>query len=89
MGRAISPAPGTFKNVQRGTIDLNAVSSNTANVSPVDTTKAQLRILGFSADNNSFILAPRVSLTNSTTVTANRATSTGQTIVSWELTEVF
>ena len=90
MGRIIFPVPGSFKSVQRGVILISgAVSTGTATLIPaVDTTKAELRMLGCTSDNSAFTLSANVVLTNSTTVTANRSVSNGTTNASWELTEV-
>ena len=91
MGRAISPAPGSLKSIQRGVIFINgAVNSATATLSPaVDTAKTTLRCLGVSSDNTAFSLSAYVVLTNSTTVTATRNNPTGVTGVSWEAVEVY
>ena len=90
MGRAISPAPGSFKKVTAGVITISgAVSSATYTLSPaVDVSKCELRFLGCSSDNSSFALAANVVLTNSTTITATRSASSGTTIAAFELTEL-
>ena len=90
MGRAISPAPGTFKSVQRGTISMSgAVSTGTSTITAVDTAKAELRSLGCTSDNTAYTLTAHVVLTNSTTVTATRVAASGVTVAAWELTEVY
>lgn len=83
-----------IKSIQRGTITIafNA-SSATATIASVDTTKTELRMLGFSYATNDPIIGyafPQISLTSSTQITAIRggnSTGTVDTIVSWELTE--
>lgn len=87
MGRLISPEPGAFKSIQRGTINLGGVTSSTATITAVDTAKASLRLLGFS--NASTTDSVYIALTNSTTITATRPSTTGTIVVSWELTEVY
>lgn len=90
MGRAISPAPGSFKKVTAGVIAISgAVSSNFYTLSPaVDVSKCELRFLGCTSDNTSFTLSANVVLTNSTTITATRSSASGVTNVSFELTEL-
>lgn len=66
------------------TIPLNA-ASNTTTISSVDTSLAWVELLGFTTDstaNQQLIVSPRVALTNSTTVTVNRNTSTASCTVS-------
>lgn len=93
MGRAISPVPGSVKAVQRGAIVIGAgTNSQTATIAAVDMSKSELRLLG---NRNNVTSAPigtdwvTLSLTNSTTITADRQTNgSGSTeTVSWELTE--
>ncbi len=82
-------AGGSIKSIQRGVISLasGGSTSGTATLSPsVDTTKTELRVLGCSADTSSLDLA-RAVLTNSTTVTATRPSTTSNTVLSWEITE--
>lgn len=82
---------GGIKSIQRGTIAItNSNTSATATISPVVTSKTELRFLGSQGN----IAGPdgimvTVALTNSTTVTATRASgASGVTVnVSWELTE--
>ena len=79
-----------IKSIQRGTITIpeNATSA-TATIASVNTAKTELRMLGFTNDDQiGSGMFPRISLTSSTTITATREwTSVGNTIVSWELTE--
>lgn len=92
MGRSISPAPGTFKGLQRGSISLSSSTSATATITAVDTSKAKLKNLGWSIDSTGDARdCARVTLTNSTTITANRGNAgvTAATVVSWEVEEVY
>lgn len=68
--------PGVIRSIQRGTIVMNGVASNTATVARVNTSKASLDWLGMltndaNADQPSRALN-RIVLTNATTVTATR-----------------
>lgn len=79
------------KSIQRGTISLAATSgtSGTSTLSPaVDTAKSELRYLGMGADSPTNVLA-YLTLTNTTTVTATRASAIANIVVSWELTEFY
>ena len=85
--------PGVIKSVQRGTIALNAVASNTATITSVNTSKSQMDFLGQDntvGDDNRQTMA-RLALTNATTVTAtlNTATALGITTVSYQVTEYY
>ena len=78
-----------IKSIQRGviTIPYNTTSA-TATIASVDTSKTELRMLGFSTPLVDTNAAPRISLTSSTQITAIRVISGGSdTVVSWELTE--
>jgi len=80
------------KSIQRGTISMTSggSTSGTATITSVDTTKTELRMLGASNDAVSDTTAiSRVVLTNSTTITATRSSTSGTTVVSWELTEFY
>ena len=80
-----------IKSIQRGTIMIPANgSSETATIASVDTTKTELRLLGFTNGSSQAILGsviPRISLTSSTRITATRHGSGSFAEVSWELTE--
>ena len=85
-----------IKSTQRGTIICagNALTG-TATIAAVDTAKTQLRHLG-AISGGDITDVVRLTLTNATTVTADRnqsSTSTGISgisgIVSWELTEYY
>ena len=73
--------------VQRGAITIADTFTNQATTLPVpvsDVTRAEVRLLGFSPDTASQAF---VELTNANTITARRNTSSGATIVSWEVTD--
>lgn len=79
-----------IKSIQRGVIQLNGVTSNTAAITAVDTTKAELRLLGCQCNTAATALSDLstyLTLTNATTVTATRLSSTGIVFVSFEVTE--
>jgi hypothetical protein len=81
---------GAIKSIQRGKITLTGVTSNTATITAVDTSKTELRMLG--STYNGVTLADvltMIELTNSTTITATRAASGSTAVVSWELTEFY
>lgn len=85
---SISSSQG-IKSIQRGVITIaNAASSGTATVAAVNMAKTELRHDGQNSVSASQAdgIATLV-LTNSTTVTASRAGTSGATPVSWELTE--
>jgi hypothetical protein len=76
------------KSIQRGTIVIgNGVSTNTATITAVVTAKSEVRFLGVSCDQATADHHARVALTNSTTVTATRTTTTDATTVGYEVTE--
>jgi hypothetical protein len=83
------PSGATIKSIQRGVIDLNSVISQTATISSVVTAKTELRFLGCSTNSPDTLTQalPRIALTNATTITATRGSSSNQSVVSWELTE--
>ena len=83
-GRAI-------KSVQRGTATVdNGTATGSVTISSVNTAKAELRFLGGTGQDwrtgNSFV-SPKISLTNSTTVSVSFASNTNSGQISWELTE--
>lgn len=85
-------AQSGIKSIQRGTISMTSggSTSGTATIASVGTTKTELRMLGASNDFVGDTTAiSRVVLTNSTTVTATRSSTSGTTVVSWELTEFY
>ena len=80
---------GIIKSIQRGTISISGATSNTATISSVDTTKSVLRHLGQSTSSSSYTdrALARIYLTNGTTITADRGSSTNSTTVSYEVVE--
>ena len=82
-GRAI-------KSVQRGTINIpNGGAIGTATVSAVNPAKTEFRFHGGAGrSSGGAVLIPTITLTNSTTVTANAGgVAAGSLGVNWELTE--
>jgi len=83
---------GGVKNVQRGTISIiGLVTSNTATINSVNTSKTMINYLGNTTNVASNLYNPYLTLTNSTTVTAQRnsATSGAVTTVSYEVIEFY
>lgn len=81
---------GAIKSIQRGTTAITGTNlTGTSTITAVDTAKSELRVLGWSADSDDVRVSPRLSLTNTTTLTATRGGngSGATTTVSWELTE--
>jgi hypothetical protein len=77
-------------SIQRGTIDLNGVTSNTATISAVNTSKAFVSYLGMSTSDTSTIgtkIKNKVALTNSTTVTASAYGTPSTNTISYEVIE--
>ena len=77
-------------SIQRGTIDLNGVTSNTATISAVNTSKAFVSYLGMSTSDTSTIgtkIKNKVALTNSTTVTASAYGTPTTNTISYEVIE--
>ncbi len=86
----IELVPGVIRSTQSGTVALNSVTSNTATVTAVVTAKSSLFYLGTSTDDTSGAGATfdvEIALTNSTTITATRASNSGSTVVSYLLVE--
>lgn len=84
-------AGGAIKSLQRGTISLGAAAASaTATVTTVDTTKSLLTMLGVNTictDVASGVA--EITLTNATTITANRGATTNLTTVRWQLVEYY
>ena len=83
--------PGLIKNVQRGTITLSGVLSNTAAITAVNTAKAAVLYMGFytsttTADSEA---DTRLALTDSTTVTATRGSTGNASIVGYQVVELY
>ncbi len=80
----------TIKAIQRGTVAIAGNGSTaSATITAVDTAKVELRYLGGSGANSGSVpQVPRLTLTNSTTVTVTTSGAMiGGVTVSWELTE--
>ena len=80
-----------IKSIQRGTISISNALSATATITSVNTNKSMVSFLGFTetstlTDNRG---AAYIVLTNATTVTANRLTSSNTTTVSYEVIEFY
>lgn len=85
---------GGIKSIQRGTITVAlsaGAGSATATISSVTTSKSVVELLGFTPDSQFSALAwARVTLTNSTTVTANAAGGSDRNItVAYQVVEYF
>lgn len=77
---------GGIKSIQRGTISLTpTIASSTATIQAVNTSKTMLNFVGASGSINS----ARISLTNSTTVTADGFVSSGTASVGYEVVEFY
>lgn len=79
-------------NVQRGTISLASVASNTATISAVNTSNSVVNCCNYDSTSASTVaideLVTDCTLTNSTTVTANKNTAGSSTLVfSYEVAE--
>lgn len=81
--------PGAIKAIYRGTITIaNTATSNTATITAVDTAKAVVTHLGVSSTETSVANTNAyLALTNTTTVTATRAGSTGSLVVAYQVVE--
>jgi hypothetical protein len=77
-------------NIQRGTTTLTGVASNTSTISGVNTSKSIINLLRFTCSQTTANI-PNVQtnavLTNSTTVTIARNSSTNNVTASWEVAE--
>lgn len=83
-------AGGGVKSVQRGTITiLSSVNIGTATISSVNVNKTMINFLGLSENSSSTAnnYLARIELTNATTITAIRISSSGTTAVSYEVIE--
>jgi hypothetical protein len=80
------------KSIQAGTIALINVTSNTATISSVNTAKAFVIFNGFSTNVTGGDMGRamvRVSLTNATTVTAEKNTFSDNSTVSYTVVEFY
>ena len=87
----INGAPTTIKNIIRGSITLSGVASNTATIAAVVLAKSLISFLGCTGDQalDSSVAPVRLTLTNTTTVTADRASATGAAVVGFQVVEYF
>ena len=77
-------------NNQRGTVTMSGVSTNTATISSVTTTRSRLAYLGdYNDQNNTSFAMSILALTNATTITATRGAATGAVTTSYEVEETF
>lgn len=78
-----------IKSIQRGTLVLAGVTTNTATITAVDPTNTMLRFLGQTQGGGNSGCSARIALTNGTTITGTRADATSTTTVSFEVIEFF
>lgn len=78
-----------IKSIQRGTISITGTNlTNTATITAVNTAKAELRLVGQSTTSSVLPSFAYLQLTDSTTITATRlSSSSSTTTVSYEVTE--
>lgn len=77
--------PGIIRSVQRGTIALTGVASNTATITSVNISKTELDLLGFTFTGTlSVDHRARLDLTNATTITATRVGNTNDMVVGYQ-----
>lgn len=82
------PLGMSIKSIQRGTIALVGVDSNTATITSVDTTKSVLRHLGQITNGTSVPDGQcHLVLTNATTITATKSSANNNATVSYEVVE--
>jgi len=89
----LSRTPKIVKSIQRGTITLTGVASNTATITSVVLANSVLVWLGQSSTDVAVSSTDRsytaVSLTNSTTVTGTRSSASSNVTVSFEVIEYY
>lgn len=78
-----------IKSIQRGVISIAiAAATGTATITSVNTSKTELRMLGFKTSGADNTFSAYLELTNSTTITATKTAVSGSpSNVSWELVE--
>lgn len=80
-----------IKNIQRGTVTLSAVASNTASITSVLTQNSSIAWLGVTygldADPDTSSSACRVDLTSATVVTGTKNTGSNASVISFEVIE--
>ena len=86
--------PGVLKNVQRGTITFNAAMSGTATITEVNTSKTFLNETGWFPSTagplDLKVGAPRLALTNATTITSASKQIPGyNVVVAYQAAEFF
>ena len=84
--------PGVIKQVQRGTVSMaHTVNFATSTITTVNTAKAMLTSLGLEQDNLSICssIVARLTLTNATTVTVNRATGNLNMTMGYQVVEFY
>lgn len=87
--RSYAP-PSLIKNIYRGTILMNATfGTATATIPAVNMAKSKVRFLGCLSNGSVSEALATLSLTNSTTVTANRGISSNYSNVSYEVEEAY
>jgi hypothetical protein len=81
--------PSRIRNIQRGTITIAAsTTSGTATLgSSVNTSKSTVTLLGYTTNTNSQLEEVRISLTDSTTVTATKGIASTAVTVSYEVVQ--
>lgn len=80
MSSLLALMGGGVKSIQRGVISISG-GTGSATITSVDTSKTELRCLGFSG--GALGAQAHIVLTNATTITATGSASA----ISWELTE--
>lgn len=79
-----------IKSIQRGVITLaHGDLSETATITAVVTAKTMLNYLGNSIETDSSTHETRIVLTDTTTITANRAGYAGAVTISYEVIEYY
>ena len=87
--------PGVLRSVQRGSITMNGVGSGTATITEVNVAKSLVTYNGYTTTYTESPpmylnrLGAILTLTNATTVTANRGSTDGTTITDFEVVEYF
>lgn len=79
-----------IKSIQRGTVSASSGAGTAVTITAVNTAKTELRQLGGGSMNGAGQpVFGRISLTNSTTITAIASDATASPPTSWELTEFY
>lgn len=82
--------PGVIRSIQKGTVTLNAVTSNTATITAVNVAKSIL-LYGFESSDQNLVTdaLARITLTNATTVTMTRNNNTGVVVGAFTVVEFY